>query len=138
MGEPPSLRYLTADQVWAMNEAILLREGQACLLRDRVALESAVARPQMAAYYQQADHITQAAALIGGIALAHAFLDGNKRTAALAGATFLRLNGYQIVDRDAAFGRTIEALVVARGQGSAPQDAELALVQWLRAQVVPL
>ncbi|MBA3826093.1 MAG: type II toxin-antitoxin system death-on-curing family toxin [Ktedonobacterales bacterium] len=34
--------------------------------------------------------------LIDGIAQAHAFIDGNKRTATAAGLIFLRLNGYTI------------------------------------------
>jgi death on curing protein len=141
MSGPPPLQYLTADQVWAMNAAILQREGQVGLLHNRAALESAVTRPQMAAHYEQADLIAQAATLIAGIALAHAFLDGNKRTAAMAGATFLRLNGYQIADHHAAFGQAIETLVVAHaggGRGSAAPDAETVLLAWLRAHVVPL
>jgi death on curing protein len=95
----------------------------------------------MAAHYEQADLIAQAATLIAGIALAYAFLDGNKRTASMAGATFLRLNGYQIADHHAAFGQAIETLVVAHaggGRGSAAPDAEAVLLAWLRAHVMPL
>jgi len=105
------IRYLTADDVWAMNGAILRREGAPSLVRDRGALESAVLRPQTAAYYDQADLVAQTAALIIGIALAHSFLDGNKRTAAIAAATFLRLNGYHIASADDTFGRQIVAVV---------------------------
>ncbi len=121
-----------------MNEAILQRDGQFGVLRDRAALESAVTRPQMAAHYAQADLIARAAVLIAGIALAHAFLDGNKRTAAMAGATFLRLIGYRIVNHHAAYGQAIEMLVEARVRGSTPQDAEDQLLAWLRGHVVAL
>ena len=62
-------------------------------LRDEGTLESAVMRPQMAAYYEGADIVRQAALLGVGISQAQAFLDGNKRTAYLALNTFLRMNG---------------------------------------------
>jgi death-on-curing family protein len=50
----------------------------------------------VAAFYEQADLVTQAAILIAAIALSHPFLDGNKRTAVIAAATFLDLNGLVI------------------------------------------
>ena len=69
----------------------------------------------MAAYYEAADLVIQAALLISGIALAHAFLDGNKRTALLAGTTFLDLNGLAIERPPEELGRQIEALVHDQG-----------------------
>jgi len=49
---------------------------------DRGRLESALARPQNAAAYEDADIVRQAATFFWGVAANHAFRDGNKRTAA--------------------------------------------------------
>jgi death-on-curing protein len=79
--------------------------------------------------------IEQAAVLITGLALAHAFLDGNKRTAAIGGDTFLRLNGYSLVSSGDEFGRHIEALVIEHERSDA---VPAALLAWLRAHAAPL
>ena len=118
-----------------MNVAILEREGTAAIVRDRGALESAVMRPQMAAHYEQADVIAQAATLMAGIALAHPFLDANKRTALAAGATFLALNGLQVLDVGDDFGRQIEATVLGHTDARAALGS---LEGWLRAHVAPV
>ena len=82
--------YLTPDDIKAYN-VIFLGSLQ---VRDESGLQSAIQRPQMAAYYQGADMALQSALLIEGIALAHPFVDANKRTAAMAGLVFLDLNGF--------------------------------------------
>lgn len=56
-------------------------------------LESAIMKPQMAAYYEAADLIRQAALLAIGISQNQPYLDGNKRTAYIATLIFLRANG---------------------------------------------
>lgn len=84
------------------------------LLRDISGLESAIMRPQMAAFYEDADIVMQTVLLIDGIAMAHSFIDGNKRSAFIAGATFLRINGYKIKSADVTVGKRIEELVVTR------------------------
>lgn len=132
---PPPVRYLTADDVWAINRAILQRECREAPLRDRGSLESAVARPQMVAYYEQGDLIAQATAMIVGIALAHPFLDANKRTALVAGATFLHLDGLQVTDVSEDFGRQIEAFVLAH---DAVRPSPSTLETWLREHVVAI
>jgi len=134
VSQTPSTRYLSADDVWAMNDDILRRDGGQSLLRDRGALEGAMTRPQTAAYYEQADLITQAAVLIAGIAMAHPFFDGNKRTAAVAGAVFLGMNGYRIASVDDEYGRQIEALVTHPDTLDA---ATQRFIDWLRPLVVP-
>ena len=94
MAEPHPTIYLTAGEVLAFNREILRRAGQPpALLRERGLLESAIQRPQTAAYYANADLITQAALYMVGIALNHPFVDGNKRTGYIAGVTFLLVNG---------------------------------------------
>ena len=66
-------------------------------LRDEGLLESALKRPQMAAYYEGADIIRQATLLGTGISQAQAFLDGNKRTAFQTLDAFLWVNGWEYV-----------------------------------------
>lgn len=107
--------YLTAGEVLAFNREILRRAGQpSALLRERGLLESAVQRPQNAAYYANADLIEQAALYMIGIALNHPFVDGNKRTGYISGMTFLHVNGYLEVDaslNDAQMGAWLEQVV---------------------------
>lgn len=58
-------------------------------LRDPGGLASALDRQLHHAAYQRADIATQAAILAHGIAQCQGFIDGNKRTALIAMATFL-------------------------------------------------
>jgi death on curing protein len=79
--DPHPIIYLTVGEVIAFHAEILRRAGQlSTQLRDRGLLESALQRPQNAAYYEGADAVTQAALYMIGIALNHPFVDGNKRT----------------------------------------------------------
>jgi len=127
--------YLAVEDVWAINGLLLRAEGQSTLLLNRGALESALLRAQNVAHYQQADIVEQAAFLVAGIAFAHAFLDGNKRTAAVSGSAFLDRNGFQITAVGDEFGRQIEAMV--RHAGS-QDDATRAFLLWLRTVTEPL
>ncbi len=63
-------------------------------MRDRALLEMGCARAMNLAAYADADLAEIAAAYAFGIAKAHAFVDGNKRTAFVTALTFLRLNGH--------------------------------------------
>jgi len=62
-------------------------------LRDRGALESALARPQ-SGYYE--DIIQEAAALWESLSQNHPFVDGNKRVAVTVTAAFLKIDGYSL------------------------------------------
>jgi death-on-curing protein len=89
-------------------------------------------RPQTAAYYQNADIVTQGALLIAGIALAHAFLDGNKRTALVSGYDFFRINGFTIVSLPLELAQQIEAVV----NRSHPLDIVMRdFTGWLRLHI---
>ena len=67
-------------------------------IRDRGGLEAALARPQNLFAYseRQITRFDLAAAYGFGIARAHPFVDGNKRTAAIASMAFLDRNGIQV------------------------------------------
>ena len=58
-------------------------------------------RPVNKWQYQNADIFEFAAAYAYGIAKAHAYVDGNKRTAFVTSATFLRLNGWHFATEPA-------------------------------------
>lgn len=67
-------------------------------VRDLGMLESAAARPFASAFGENAypDLETKAAALLHSIAKNHALVDGNKRLALAATATFLGINGFRL------------------------------------------
>lgn len=93
-------RHLTVAEVTALAEVAF--GGRAPEAREPGLLASAVHRPRArmfgtAAY---ADLYEQAAALLHGIAANHPLVDGNKRTAWLAAATFLAVNGVDLADAD--------------------------------------
>jgi death-on-curing protein len=71
----------------------IARHGGAPGIRDRALLEMGCARPANLFAHEAAGPDRLAAAYAFGIAKAHAFVDGNKRTAFVTAATFLRLNG---------------------------------------------
>ena len=81
--------------VLAIHDRQLAEHGGTGGVRDEGLLESALARPQqLHAYSDPAPDLADlAAALAYGLARNHPFLDGNKRTAAVACETFLELNG---------------------------------------------
>jgi prophage maintenance system killer protein len=78
--------------------------------------------------------IAQAAALIAGIAPAHAYSDGNKRLALVAGATFLRLNGVAIQAEPPVFAQQIEAVETRTDSLDAATER---LITWLREHSRP-
>jgi death-on-curing protein len=125
-------QYLSLADVIAIHEQAMRRLGLAPNpLRDNGGLESAVMRPQMAAWYEGADLIRQAALLGVGISQAQAFLDGNKRTAYLAMNTFLRMNGHTYDGDHIALAKQFEQFADRSNDSSAIDDFE----SWLREHV---
>src|ERR671918_1627323 len=92
------MRYLTLSEVVELHRLVLTATGGAPGIRDLGALESAVAQPR-ASFGGRDLHgslIEQAGALGFALARGHPFVDGNKRVAHAAMATFLVLNGVEI------------------------------------------
>jgi death-on-curing protein len=91
--------YLTVADVMAIYERAMQESDQAPapLVRED-ALQRAVHHPRNIAWYQGADLAEQAADLALEIALAHAWVDGNKRVSVRAFEVFLELNGVVIPD----------------------------------------
>lgn len=75
--------------------------GERHFLRDFGLLESALARPRNAFAYGEEDIVALAVRLMAGIAQAHAFEQGNKRTAFVAMVQFLIMNGHDLTIEDA-------------------------------------
>ena len=90
--------YPLLDDVLSLHRTLIERFGGSHGLRDRGALESALARPQTG-YYR--DAIEEAAALWESLSQNHPFIDGNKRVAVTVAAAFLRVNGYRLAFNDA-------------------------------------
>jgi death-on-curing protein len=85
--------YPTIEDVIAVHAKLIGMFGGSLGIRDRGALESALARPQ-SGYYD--DLIQQAAALWESLSQNHPFVDGNKRVAVTVTVAFLKVNGYRL------------------------------------------
>jgi death-on-curing protein len=86
--------WLPVEEVIEHNRIELAETGENHFVRDRGLLESALARPRNAFAYGEEDIVVLGIALMAGISRAHAFEQGNKRTAFAAMRLFLRSNGY--------------------------------------------
>ena len=95
--------WLPVEVVVEHNRLELADTGEHHVVRDLGLLESALARPHNAFAYGEEDIVVLAVTLMAGVSRAHAFEQGNKRTAFAAMRLFLRVNGY-----DTAFDDTID------------------------------
>lgn len=91
-------------------------------------IESALARPNQAAVYENADLVRQAATLYFGLIKNHPWLGGNKRTATIPVDAFLMLNGFQIL---ASSGETIELVLAIEANKFGVDEIE----SWLRGKI---
>ena len=93
--------WIDLSVILAVHDEQIAEHGGPAGIRDRGALESALARPLNLAVYEKPDHATLAAAYGAGITKNHPFVDGNKRTAFVAVELFLVLNGWKLTASDA-------------------------------------
>lgn len=119
--------YFSIDQILFIHRSQIKRFGGPKGLRDRGALESAIARPQMTfggedLYPEVSD---KAAALMHSLVMNHPFVDGNKRVGAHAAIAFLVANGFKPGFTPRELVET--TLATARGEISAE-----ALAIWIR------
>ena len=91
---PNEPNWLPIEAVIEHNQIELSETGERHFVRDLGLLESALARPRNAFAYGEEDVIVLAVVLMSGIARAHAFEQGNKRTAFAAMRLFLLANGH--------------------------------------------
>jgi death on curing protein len=118
--------WLSPADVLALHDEALVEFGGVSGVRDIGLLESALAKPRnLIGYGATPSPFDLAAAYCLGIAKNHPFVDGNKRTAFLAAAVFLELNGYVIAPPEV---EVVENMIqVAEGKAD-----EVNLALWLR------
>lgn len=94
--------WIAKPLVLLMHDRQLAEHGGSTGVRDESLLDSALARPQQLHVYGEPlpDLADLAASLTFGLARSHPFVDGNKRTAAVACETFIMLNGASLQASD--------------------------------------
>ena len=115
----------------AVHERQLSEHGGGEGVRDESLLESALARPQQLFAYGNPppDLAALAASLAYGLARNHPFVDGNKRTAAVACELFLALNGATLQADNV----ELYPVYLSLAEGSL---AENELADWLRPRLL--
>jgi len=125
------MRQFTLNALLKLHQQVIAQSGGAEGVRDRGAIESALAQPRMTfggqdLYPTLAD---KAAALGFSLIKNHPFVDGNKRIGHLAMEMFLRLNGHEInasVDDQ-------ERIILGVASGEIGREA---FTEWVRASLV--
>jgi death-on-curing protein len=104
--------WLPLEIIVETNADLVLSTGEP-FVADRGKLEGALNRPlNLWLYNKEDDLVVLAVELLVAIGQAHAFLQGNKRTAWVAMNMFLRANGYVLELPDGtALGRMIEKVI---------------------------
>ena len=88
--------YLSVEQIDRLHASQIESYGGRPGLRERAALEAAVARPAMTFGGEDLypDIPAKAAALMHSLVMNHPYVDGNKRVGAHAAVVFLEVNGF--------------------------------------------
>lgn len=115
----------------AIHDRQLAEHGGSIGVRDETLLDSAIARPQQLFAYGDPppDLAALSASLAYGLARNHPFIDGNKRTAAVACETFIRLNSARLQADDI----ELYPVYLALAEGSL---SESGFAEWLRERLV--
>jgi death on curing protein len=123
--------WLTIADVLAIHDEQIAEHGGSDGVRDMNVIESAIARPRQLVNFGDPtpDMAALAATLAFGLAKNHGFVDGNKRTSAVATETFLALNGVKVTASD-------EEIVQVWTDIGAGQMGEDELADWLRAHTL--
>ncbi len=123
--------YLSDDQILAVHQAQIQRFGGSAGVRDKGALEAALARPAMTFGGEDLypDIPSKAAALMHSLVMNHPFVDGNKRVGVSAVELFVTANGWELPVGDSDLEEL--TLTVARGE----LDVE-PLAIWFRQRLI--
>jgi death-on-curing protein len=108
--------YLELRHLLAMQEVLVRKYGGTLGIRDRGLFESAIAQPQQSAFGEDLFKTIpeKAAAYCYYLCQNHPFLDGNKRIAAAAAITFLRMNGHDLPVTEVDLYKTV--MKIAKGK----------------------
>ena len=86
-------KFIYIEEVLFMHDTVILNDGGCAGVRDVSLLKSALQRPvNLSISSPESSAFDLAAYLIHGLIQTHPFLDGNKRTAMLAGLILLKRN----------------------------------------------
>jgi death-on-curing protein len=123
--------YVSTAQVTALHKALIERFGGLAGVRDKGALESAVARPVMTFGGEDLypDIAAKAAALMHSLVLKHALIDGNKRVGVAAAELFVLVNGWELQADDT----ELEDLTLTIANGELEIEP---LIIWFRQRLV--
>jgi len=127
-----TVRVITVDAAIRIHDGIIAQSGGRPSTAQRGLLESALLRPYATFMGQDLypGVLEKASILAYGVARNHAFVDGNKRTAAVLLITFLRINGFDLSATDA----EIEEIFVGVGDGSVTPAT---LLEWVHDHSAP-
>ena len=124
--------WIPIEAVVAYNKEEVEKSGEPYELRDRVALQRALAHPwNVWVYFMDRDIAVLAARLYTSLASAHGFAEGNKRTAFRAAVAFVEANGYSfdMPQQPAAIDRLLGYFDGKLGQSG--------VVEWFRFWMTP-
>lgn len=116
--------FLELDEVLEIHADQIERYGGMTGVRDLGLLRSAVTMPRMGSErtYFHVDIFEMGAAYLFHIVKDHPFLDGNKRTGAVAAYVFLSLNGFELSCSNEAL--VEEVIAVAEGRADKAHVAD--------------
>jgi death-on-curing protein len=125
------MRYLSLQEVISLHSLLIAQSGGSSGLRDRGALESAVAQAEASFGGEELypSLASKVAALGHSLIQNHPFVDGNKRVGHAAMEVFLLLNGHEI---DASVDEQEKVVIdVASGKVS-----RIELSEWISKHIV--
>jgi death on curing protein len=132
LGERVEPTWPPFDEILRINRDAVAKTDEPHLIIDQGRLEGGYYRPRFHWWYGEDDVVTLAVHLLFGIAWAHGFEQGNKRTGFTAAVMFLSLNGYNLTFPDSqTLGRIIEQVIT--NEISQQKFAEI-----IRPHVTPL
>lgn len=116
----PTPIFLTTDEVLEIHRDQISRYGGSFGVLNQGHLESSIAQPQatFGGRFLHAGPFEMAAVYLYHLVRNHAFVDGNKRVAAVAAIVFLALNGYNLEADD----EELEQLVLSAARGEMDKD----------------
>lgn len=125
-----SVRFLSVDDVLAIHEDTIEKEGGLGGLRDPPLLDAAVMMPQQrfGGRYLHPTVAAMAAAYLFHIARNHPFNDGNKRTSAMAALVFVHVNGITTLPPP----KGLERITVGVAAGTTTKDE---LIAWMEGSL---
>lgn len=124
--------YLTVPEAIKFHVLYMRKIGETRFgVFDRNLIESALARPNNAAVYENADIIRQASTLVFGLIKNHPWESGNKRTATFLMSLFLKRNGYKLKTETS---EIIEMVLSVESDTWKVKEIE----NWLRQRIVEI